>query len=322
MKKTFIISCIAIIFSASIHAQQKDFEGILFYRAELRSKSPMISSRALQNIIGIGNEETIFIKHGNYKRVSENTVSYYLTKDQRGYLKFKGADTLYYIDYVSDTTAVTNISKSDEKRNIAGFECKLLTVQLSGDATKRYYYAPALYMNPEYDKNNKIDRYDVFAKETSSLYLGLYQESKTFSLSETCTKVQQATISDTVFELPKLPQKKFSYDDMVVAPEFNRPGGWTKYLQTNLNSQVAAKYLNIPKGEQMASQQVMVVFLVNEYGRISNAEVINKKEVHRKLAEEALRVINESPPWKPATFLGEKTIFWLKMPITFEVTKQ
>jgi Gram-negative bacterial tonB protein. len=321
MRKTLIILLLANICSTITHAQQKDFEGIISYKTELRSKTEIISDRALKNVIGIGNEETVFIKHGNYKQVSSRSTSYYLTKDQRAYLKYNGVDTLYYIDYSSDTTTVTNVFRSDEKRNIAGFECSLLTIQV-GDASKRYYYAPALHMSSDYDKNNKIDRYDVFAKETSSLYLALYHENKTFSVAQTCTRLQQTAVDDSVFQLPKLPQKKFSYDDMVVPPEFNRAGGWTKYLQTNLNGQLGAKYLRIPKGEQTTSQQVMVMFLVNEYGRVSNAQVLDKKEVHPKLAEEALRVINESPPWKPATFLGEKTIFWLKMPITFEVTKQ
>jgi len=321
MKTTVIIFFLTNISFVIAHAQQKDFEGIISYKTDLRSKSDIISERALKNVIGLGNDVTVFIKRGNYKQITGRSVSYYLTKDQRAYLKYNGIDTLYYIDYSSDTTAVTNVSRSNEKRNIAGFECSLLTIQL-GDATKRYYYAPALHMSADYDKNNKIDRYDVFAKETSSLYLALYEETKTFSLAQTCTKLQQAPVDDSVFVLPKLPQKKFSYDEMVVPPEFNRAGGWTKYLQANLNSQVASKYLKIPKGEQSASQQVLVMFLINEYGKVSNAEVLNKKEVHPKLAEEALRVLNESPLWKPATFLGEKTIFWLKMPITFEVDKQ
>ena len=321
MKTTIVIFFLTNISFAITHAQQKDFEGIISYKTDLRSKTDIISERALKNAIGLGNDVTVFIKHGNYKQITGRSVSYYLTKDQRAYLRYNGVDTLYYIDYSSDTTAVTKVSRSDEKKNIAGFECSLLTIQL-GDATKRYYYAPALHMNADYDKNNKIDRYDVFATETSSLYLALYQDNKSFTLAQTCTKLQQVSVDDSVFVLPTLPQKKFSHDDMVVPPEFNRVGGWTKYLQMNLNGQIATKYLRIPKGEQSVSQQVMVKFLINEYGKVSNVEVLNKKEVHPKLAEEAVRVLNESPPWKPATFLGERTIFWLRMPITFEVDKQ
>jgi len=111
-------------------------------------------------------------------------------------------------------------------------------------------------------------------------------------------------------------------EDLIIPPEFTRTGGWQKYLQANLNGQLASKYIKIPKGEETGSQQIMVRFLVNEYGRVSSAEVLNKKEVNAKLAEEALRVVNESPTWKPATFLGEKIIFWFKLPITFQVSKQ
>jgi hypothetical protein len=49
--------------------------------------------------------------------------------------------------------------------------------------------------------------------------------------------------------------------------------------------------------------------------------LVNKSEVHPKLAEEALRVISASPPWTPAAVLGEKIIFWYKQLITFEATK-
>src|SRR4030095_1395153 len=209
MKRTITIIFLNM-FCGIIFAQQADFEGIIFYKNDLKSKTEIISEKALRNIIGIGIEDMVFIKHGNYRTVNDRSNYYYITKDQKAYIKFKGVDTLYYLDYLSDTTVVTSVSKSDEKRNIAGFECKLLTIQL-GSTTKKYYYAPSLYMNPEYDKNNKIDRYDVFAKETSSLYLSSYDESKTFSLSRFFTSVQQTPVNDSVFELPKLPQTRFVY---------------------------------------------------------------------------------------------------------------
>jgi Gram-negative bacterial TonB protein C-terminal len=226
---------------------------------------------------------------------------------------------LYYLDYNSDTTAVTLVSRSDEKRTIAGVECKLLNVKL-GTTTRKYFYAPSLYMNPDYDKNNTIGRYDVFAKEASSLYLGFEEENKSYSLVENCVRLQQTAVNDSVFNLPDLPRTKFSAEELVVKPEFARAGGWEKYAAANLDGKVAAKYLKVPKGEQMVSQQVIVMFLVNENGKVVSAEVINKKEVHPKLAEEALRVINESPLWKPATFFGGKITWWVKAPITFEVT--
>lgn len=303
-----------------MHAQQKDFEGIMTYKVDLQSKSEAISNRAFMNMLAMGNNITIIIKHGNYRQTSGITESYFITKDQKVYLRFRGVDTLYYLDYNFDTTAVTQVSKSNEKMNLAGMECKLLTVKL-GSVTRKYYYAPSLYMNPEYDKNNTIGRYDVFAKETSSLYLGFNEENKSYSLSQNCIRVQQTAINDTVFDLPLLPRKKFAAEELVVQPEFLKAGGWEKYVRANLNSEVAAKYLRIPKGEEVVSQQVVVMFLINENGKVATAEVINKKEVNPKLVEEALRVVNESPLWKPATFFGAKIPYWVKAPITFQVTK-
>ena len=147
-------------------------------------------------------------------------------------------------------------------------------------------------MNPEYDKNNRISRYDVYSKETSSLCLGSIEESQTYSVSETCIRLQQTEIADSVFKLPNLPHKKFVVEELITPPEFTRSGGFTKYLETNLDKELGSKYLKIKRGEETVSQTVIVRFLVNEYGRVSNAEVENKKEVHSKLAEEALRVVS------------------------------
>jgi TonB-like protein len=319
MKKSVIVLLFNIL-GSTVFAQLKDFEGIMTYRVAVQSKSELISSRAIMNMLATGNTLTIAIKHGNYRQSSGITDSYFISKDQKVYLKFKGVDTLYYLDYNSDTTTVTQVSRSDEQRNIAGAECRLLIVKL-GSITRKYYYAPAIYMNPDYDKNNTIGRYDVFSKETSSLYLGFEEENKSYSLSENCVRFQQTAVDDSVFALPDLPRKKFSAEELVVQPEFTRSGGWEKYAGGNLDGKVAAKYLKVPKGEEMVSQQVIVMFMVNENGKVVSAEVINKKDVHPKLAEEALRVVNESPLWKPATFFGGKITWWVKAPITFEVTK-
>jgi Gram-negative bacterial TonB protein C-terminal len=62
--------------------------------------------------------------------------------------------------------------------------------------------------------------------------------------------------------------------------------------------------------------------MINENGRVANAEIANKKELHPRVAEEALRVVNSSQVWKPAVVLGEKVIFWYKQSIIFQVVKK
>lgn len=318
-----IIALVVLIFlSYNVIAQQKDFEGVMVYRVAVQSKSEFISDRVLKTLLAVGNDVTIWLKHGNYRQISGISDIYFICKDQKVYFKFKNLDTLYYLDYNSDTTVVTKVSKSNEKKNIAGYDCSLLTVK-SPDITRQYYYSPSLYMDPEYDRNNTIGRYDAFAKETSSLYLEFIEDAKGYTASQTCTKVRPTAIPDSVFELPKLPQKIFVLEELTIPPEFTKAGGWAKYIETSVDKEVGAKYVRIPKGEELGSEKVIVKFMINEYGRVAYAEVENKKEVNSKLAEEALRVVNASPLWKPATvYGGEKTIFWLRLPIVFQATRK
>ena len=153
LRKILLLLFLFILSSSlysTVFAQQKDFEGIMTYKIEIQSKSELISNRAIMNMLATGNTMTIAIKHGNYRQTSGITDSYFISKDQKVYLRFKGVDTLYFLDYNSDTTAVTQVSKSDEKRILVGVECKLLIVKL-GSITRKYYYAPSIYMNPDYE---------------------------------------------------------------------------------------------------------------------------------------------------------------------------
>lgn len=320
MKKTiccFILSLLCI----TVLGQQKDFEGIVVYRTEVHSKSPILSDRVLKSMFAMGNESTVFIKQGNYKQVYGAVTTYYIAKDRKVYNKFNNIDTLYFVDYSSDSATIKKITKSGEKKIIAGYECNFITIQ-SSDATRTYYYAPSLHLNPMYDADDAIGKYNVYLKETSSVYLANTEETETHLVSGTCIKVNQTQLDDSVFKLPSLPQKKFVVQELITAAEYTKPGGFEKFLKLNINNELGAKYLKLRRGEDSVSQQVIVRFMVNENGKVMNAFVVNKKEVNPKLAEEALRVVSSSPLWKPAVIYNrDNTVYWLQVPIIFVVTK-
>lgn len=146
-------------------------------------------------------------------------------------------------------------------------------------------------------------------------------ETESYSVANTCTQIVQENVSSSEFDLPPLPQKKFVVEEIFQPAVFKRSGGWLKYLGSNIDASLGAKYIKISKGEKEATQSVMVRFMVNERGIVMNAEVLNKKEVHPRLAEEVLRVVASSPLWTPATIYGERTIFWQKQEITFQASK-
>jgi hypothetical protein len=318
LTKTLLILaslCISLSLSA-----QKDFEGIIVYRNTVSSNVDGFSDNTWKRLLALPDIDTVSIKKGNFKQSSPLKDVYYLSEKGKLFFRFKGIDTLYYLDYSEDTTAVLSVTRTTEKKKIAGYDCNSLTVKTS-TGTKRYYYPPSIYMNPAYNQNNKIDQYYAFAKETSSLFLECEQQLEAFTIKNWCLKVQEKPIDNTIFELPGLPQKKFELSSFIVKPEFAGKDGWLKYLQSNINPEVAAKYVKISRKEDMGSQQAMVSFIVSESGTAFNVIVVNKKEVHPKVAEEAVRVVSGSR-WRPATAFGEKIAYRMTQPITFQVSKQ
>jgi protein TonB len=112
------------------------------------------------------------------------------------------------------------------------------------------------------------------------------------------------------------------YKSVQVQAKF--PGGadgWAKYLQHNLRAEVGAENLKVKK-HHTERQTVIVSFLVDKAGKISEVTVANPKEVHPKLAEEAVRVIKVGPDWVPATINGEPVIYRQIQSITFEVSAE
>lgn len=309
-----------ILFPLTLLAQKKEFEGILTYKVDVKSKKPEFSDKYWKNILGAGDNVTVQVKQGNYLRQSGMVTEYHNPKQEKVYMKFEGIDTLFYQDYSSDSSTLINISKSNETKKIAGYDCNAITIKTSS-ATRQYYYAPLLYSNPVYDKNNKISRFDIYISETSSIYLSESSEYESFTYSEFCTSVEQKSLNESAFKLPEFPIVKFNYEYLLKPPEFNRSGGWIKYLQANLKKELGAKYVKIPKGQDEAMVTVIVQFIVSRTGEVKDVKAINKQEVHPRLAEEAIRVVSESGRWKPATYLNEKIDQVMKQPITFAVSK-
>jgi protein TonB len=116
----------------------------------------------------------------------------------------------------------------------------------------------------------------------------------------------------------------FVKEFITVQVEAKFPGGpsaWAKYLEQNLNTSIATKVIKLKRGQQSAQQTAVVSFLVDKKGNISQVAVLNPGEIHRKLAAEAIRVIENGPKWIPAIQNGRNVIYRQKQNITFEVTR-
>ena len=94
-------------------------------------------------------------------------------------------------------------------------------------------------------------------------------------------------------------------------PEF--PGGETalkKYIANSIKYPLKAVNNDI-------QGRVYVKFIVNKEGKIEQAKVM--RSIDPLLDEEALRIINQMPDWKPGTNNGIKVSVWFSLPVSFVI---
>jgi len=111
----------------------------------------------------------------------------------------------------------------------------------------------------------------------------------------------------------------------VVEEPASFPGGlpaWSKYLSTNLNVDLGAQYVKIPKGQKEVQQIVQVQFIIDTLGNISNVRAVNTKGIHPKLIKESIRVIKEGPNWSPAKLNGKKVMYRHLQSISWVITNE
>ena len=103
------------------------------------------------------------------------------------------------------------------------------------------------------------------------------------------------------------------YNKATVMPQF--PGGQDA-LATYVNNHVAYPQQAI---DDNTAGTVRVSFVVDEHGKVQHAKVINGQKVGNGLDEEALRVVNNMPAWKPGQVKGHNVKTRLELPINFQL---
>ncbi|WP_158858140.1 TonB family protein [Lunatibacter salilacus] len=89
--------------------------------------------------------------------------------------------------------------------------------------------------------------------------------------------------------------------------------GWNAYLKENL------KYTQTGK-DQKVEGTVYVVFVVDKEGNLQNPEIL--RGIGAGLDEEAIRVVKESPTWKPGMQHGQLMNVKMRLPIRFRLPEK
>jgi len=119
-----------------------------------------------------------------------------------------------------------------------------------------------------------------------------------------------------VVEAPKV-EEDYDKEFKTVQIQAQFPGGpdaWIKFLQRNLRNDVP-----VDNGAPPGNYTVVVSFLVDKEGNIT--EVKAESNPGYGTADEAVRVIQRGPKWKPAIQNGRNVIYRQRQSITFQVAE-
>ena len=118
---------------------------------------------------------------------------------------------------------------------------------------------------------------------------------------------------------PAKPDEDYTKPFTKVEHEAKFPGGleaWKKYLERNLNANIAAD-----NGAPAGLYTVTVQFVVDKSGVISDVKSVQVPKACPGCGHEAVRVIMKGPRWEPAIQNGNKVIYQAFQNITFQVVE-
>lgn len=152
--------------------------------------------------------------------------------------------------------------------------------------------------------------YESMERELEYIYnfLVLLSNRETkIEFKEEATKVDRTSSENDVV----------SYFDCEVKPAFLNSYDPATFLQ-----KWVYPYLKYPQAaiERGIQGTVQVNFIIEKDGKLTNATIV--KSVHPLLDDEALKVINASPKWKPAKMRGQKVRSTMTIPVEFKLEKK
>lgn len=177
------------------------------------------------------------------------------------------------------------------------------------------YWARESYFRRSRDENySALIKYEMVIDDMGKIVSLREAEVKDVEVQ----KVLPDSISDS--ELPVAPldgqqpagtDKVYDFSLVDVAPEFI--GGqreWTRYLSSNLKYPAAAKQNNV-------QGKVYLSFIVEKDGQITDVKV--KQGLGSGCDEEALRLLRNSPKWRPGVVKEQPVRTYYVLPVSFQL---
>lgn len=187
---------------------KKEFEGIIYYKTTVLSKTEDFTTPALLDVYG--DSMTLYYKKGNYKMVfngKEVKEIYYLKEKNMQYTVRVGVDTLFYSLCENEFRTIVSSTYTSNAGKVMKRKCNMIVNDL-GDSKNHYWFDPSVYVDPANFKKHVFGYVNMYFEKAQAYWLKYKYEGVFFDLTHTATKIKKMKIDDRTFELPNFPEKR------------------------------------------------------------------------------------------------------------------
>jgi protein TonB len=178
--------------------------------------------------------------------------------------------------------------------------------------------ATSQYTPPLIVKNTDVTDPPPAMDKLDKTQIGLMNEDGVKDVGFAAPPVEAST--GAVEALKKPVEEDYERTFTKVEKEAKFPGGpeaWKRYLERNLNANVAAD-----DGAVMGYYIVRVQFIVDKEGNISNVQAIEVPKACPSCGPEAVKIIKKGPKWEPAIQNDRKVNYKAVQIVTFQVAEE
>lgn len=188
--------------SISLASYGQFFEGKIVYKNSFKSKMPSITDE--QFTLMMGSTQNYYIKGGNYKSISNGSLSgwlLYVNEDNKLYSKSANSDTVSWNDGATFDDEVLSASFNKGATKILGYTCDELILECKSGLQK-YYFNSVLSADAALYKNHKYGNWYDYLSKSNSLPLKMTIDMPHFSMESIAMEIIPLNLEAAFFELP------------------------------------------------------------------------------------------------------------------------
>ena len=216
-------------------------------------------------------------------------------------------------DNVRNRIAVTGVKLSDLKPDKTPEPIQVKPPKAEPQRVATLQYTPPLIV-----KDAEVKDPPPAMEKLDDTRIGLANEDGAKDIGFVAPPVEAST--GAVEAIKKPVEEDYEKTFFKVEKEARFPGGlegWKRYLERNLNANVASDD-GAPAGYYM----VKVQFIVDKDGNISNVQAIEVPKACPGCGPESVKIIRKGPKWEPAIQNDRKVNYQAVQIITFQVAEE